>query len=42
MAERLAFALRINVVAPVPFFLMIITIANSRFLSDAIDPTLRR
>src|SRR5690349_4646013 len=39
--ERLAYALRINVVALLPFFVMIITIANSRFLSDAIDPTLR-
>lgn len=41
MAERLAYALRINVVALIPFFVMLITIGNSRFLSDAIDPTLR-
>ena len=41
LSERLAFALRINVVALVPFFAMLITIGNSRFLSDAIDPTLR-
>jgi hypothetical protein len=41
LAERLAFALRINVVALVPFFVMLIAIGNSRFLSDAIDPTLR-
>ena len=41
LAQRLAYALRINVVALVPFFVMLITIGNSRFLSDAIDPTLR-
>ena len=41
LSERLAFTLRINVVALVPFFAMLITIGNSRFLSDAIDPTLR-
>ena len=39
--ERVAYALRINLVALVPFFIMIITIANSRFMSDAIDPTLK-
>jgi hypothetical protein len=38
-AGRLAYALRANVVALLPLFIMIITIANSRFLSDAIDPT---
>jgi len=38
-ADRLAYALRINLVAVLPLFFMIITIANSRFLSDAIDPT---
>src|SRR5262245_42391698 len=38
-ADRLAYALRINVVALLPLFLMIISIANSRFLSEAIDPT---
>jgi hypothetical protein len=41
LAERLAYALRANVVAVLPFFVMIITVANSRFLSDAIDPTRR-
>jgi MAPEG family protein len=41
MAERLSYALRINVVALIPFFVMLISIGNSRFLSDAIDPTLR-
>jgi MAPEG family len=37
--DRIAYALRANVVALVPFFIMLITIGNSRFLSDAIDPT---
>lgn len=39
--ERLAYALRANVVALVPFFVMLIVIGNARFLSDAIDPTRR-
>jgi hypothetical protein len=39
IGERLAYALRANVVAIVPLFLMLITVGNSRFLSDAIDPT---
>ena len=39
LGERLAYALKANIVAIVPFFIMIITVANSRFLSDAIDPT---
>jgi len=37
--ERLAYALRANMVAIIPFFIMLITIGNSRFLSAAIDPT---
>ena len=41
IAERLAYALKANTVAIVPLFVMIITIANSRFSSDAIDPTRR-
>jgi hypothetical protein len=41
MADRIAYALRINVVAILPFFAMIISVANSRFFSDAIDPTLQ-
>src|SRR5262245_35834087 len=36
---RLAYALKANVFALVPFFVMLITIGNKRFLSDAIDPT---
>jgi hypothetical protein len=38
-AARLAYALRANVFALVPFFIMLVTIGNKRFLSDAIDPT---
>jgi len=38
-AERLAYALHANVFALVPLFVMIATVGNSRFLSDAIDPT---
>ncbi|HEX2829073.1 MAG TPA: MAPEG family protein [Burkholderiales bacterium] len=38
-AERIAYALQANVVALLPLFVMIVTIGNSRFLSDAIDPT---
>lgn len=36
---RLAYALGANVFALAPFFIMLITVGNSRFLSDAIDPT---
>ena len=41
LGERLAYGLKANIVAILPFFVMIITVANSRFLSDAIDPTRR-
>jgi hypothetical protein len=41
LGERLAYALRANIVAVVPLFIMFITIGNSRFLSEAIDPTRR-
>lgn len=37
--ERISFALQMNVFAVIPLFLMLITVGNSRFLSDAIDPT---
>src|SRR3954468_22256950 len=36
--DRLAYALKANVVALLPLFVIIITVANSRFLSAAIDP----
>ena len=39
LPERLAFALRANLIAVVPFFIMLASVGNSRFLSDAIDPT---
>jgi hypothetical protein len=39
LGDRLAYALRANILAIAPFFIMLITIGNSRFLSDAIDPT---
>jgi len=39
--DRIAYALRVNVVALIPFFVMLISIGNSRFMSDAIDPTRR-
>jgi hypothetical protein len=38
-AARLAYALKWAVVAAVPFFAMLITVGNARFLSEAIDPT---
>jgi MAPEG family len=38
-AERLVYALRANVVAIIPFVVMVVTVANSRFFSEAIDPT---
>jgi len=41
LAERLAYALRANLVAVVPFFAMLAAVGNARFLSDAIDPTRR-
>jgi hypothetical protein len=42
LAERIAFALQLNVIAAAPLFIMIITVANSRFLSEAINPLARR
>src|SRR5215813_1700330 len=39
LAERLAYALQANVVALAPLFVMIAHVGNSRFLSEAIDPT---
>jgi len=38
-AERLGYGLRANVFALLPLFIMIATVGNSRFLSEAIDPT---
>src|SRR5450432_3266933 len=39
--ERLAYALRANVFAALPLFIMIVAVANARFLGEAIDPTRR-
>ena len=39
IADRLAYTLKANVFALAPLFIMLITIGNERFLSDAIDPT---
>jgi hypothetical protein len=39
LEERLAYALRANVFAMLPLFIMIAAVGNARFLSDAIDPT---
>jgi hypothetical protein len=41
VADRLGYALGANIVALVPLFVMFVAIGNSRFLSDAIDPTRR-
>jgi hypothetical protein len=40
-ADRLVYALQANVVAVFAFFIMLAAIGNSRFLSEAIDPTRR-
>jgi hypothetical protein len=40
-AQRLAYALQANAVAVFAFFIMLAAIGNSRFLSEAIDPTRR-
>jgi hypothetical protein len=39
IGPRLGYALGANVLALVPFFVMLIVVGNARFLSDAIDPT---
>jgi hypothetical protein len=39
LEERLAYALRANAFATLPLFIMLATVGNSRFLSEAIDPT---
>ena len=38
-SARLAYALVANVVAIAPLFIMLMTVGNERFFSDAIDPT---
>jgi hypothetical protein len=39
IGERITYALGANVFALIPFFIMLITVGNERFLSKAIDPT---
>jgi hypothetical protein len=39
LGQRLAYALRANVFATLPLFIMLAKISNSRFFSEAIDPT---
>jgi hypothetical protein len=38
LAERITFALRVNILAVLPLFVMIVSVGNSRFLSSAINP----
>jgi len=39
LVDRLAYALSANIFSILPLFVMIAAVGNSRFLSDAIDPT---
>jgi hypothetical protein len=39
VGARLSYALRANVFALVPFFIMLMMVGNKRFFSEAIDPT---
>jgi hypothetical protein len=39
LEERLAYALRANVFAALPLLIMLVSVGNARFLSEAIDPT---
>jgi MAPEG family len=41
LEDRLAYALRANVFAILPLFIMFIAVGNARFMSEAIDPTKR-
>ena len=38
LADRIAFALRMNIFAMMPLFVMLAAVGNGRFFSDAIDP----
>jgi len=42
IADRLGFALQADLIAALPLLVAIISVANARFLSEAIDPTLQR
>ncbi len=39
ISDRLGYALYANVIAILPFIIMLIAVGNGRFFSDAIDPT---
>lgn len=39
LIDRIVFTLKMNVIAVIPFFVMMVFVGNGRFLSDAIDPT---
>ena len=41
-SSRLAYAVQANAFAVIPLLASIITVGNNRFLSEAIDPTLRK
>jgi hypothetical protein len=38
--DRIAYALKWDALAAAPYFLMLVTVGNARFFSEAIDPTL--
>src|SRR5262249_43015059 len=42
ISSRLAYALQANAFAVIPLLAGIMTVGNNRFLSEAIDPTLRK
>jgi hypothetical protein len=42
VGSRLAYALKANALAAIPLLVGIVTVANDRFLSEAIDPTLHK
>src|SRR5215813_10339766 len=42
ISSRLAYALQANAFAVIPLLAGIITVGNNRFISEAIDPTLRK
>ena len=42
IGDHIAHALKWDALAAVPFFLMLVTVGNARFLSEAIDPTLNK
>jgi hypothetical protein len=42
VASRLAYALQFNAIAVLPLLAGVVFVANGRFLSDAIDPTLNK